>query len=161
MSSRVNQFFSPAGEKNSILIRPVHRNPCLYVPRVLRRVFHHGVEAVLDLVFFRAAVPGFAVPHVVPRVHRDVLCDQRVVQIFKSPEVLVNAVAPHQHRDRGGAGQQTVATRVRNGNPALGAYAHATVSFAQETSFLNASHRERGTEARKRDTKRKRGSGNF
>ena len=76
-------------------------------PGELQRVRDDGVEPVWELVPLRAARPALAVAHVVPRVYRDVLLDQRLVQLFEPPQMLVQAVRPEHHR--GGVVDATLA----------------------------------------------------
>jgi len=110
-------------------------------PGELQRVRDDGVEPVWELVPLRAARPALAVAHVVPRVYRYVLLDQRLVQLFEPPQMLVYPVRPEHHRGGGGRdfGPQPVGAQ-SVGEPSLGADAHAPVRLAREAPLLHARH---------------------
>ena len=100
-----------------------------------------GSEPARELVPLLAARPALAVAHVVPRVHRDVLRDQRLVELFEPPQMLVQPVRPQHHR--GGGGRDFVTQPVGAqpvGEPCLGVDAHAPVRLAREAPLLNTRH---------------------
>ena len=102
-------------------------------PRVLHGVRDDGVEAARELVPLPAA-RGLAssVPDVVPRVRRDARLGEAGVQPFEPPEVLVDAVRPHEHRAGG---------RRALGAPRPREDLRAAVRGAREQTVRDANHR--------------------